>query len=150
MRLGLASGSAEIVMCTDVVSHRGQSCLTRRTTHHRPRTGHGCLWRGQLTKRPTGGIAAPGEDNSPKGPQGAWLPPERTTHQKAHREHGCLMGRTTCQKRTAWGMAASQGGQPSAQWPTGGKNACNGGAKHVKNASLGGHPSTAHRGQTCL
>ena len=58
-------------------------------------------------------------------------------------------------------MAASRGGQPpnspqganlhhwedTQQRPTGGKIACNGGARHVKNASLGGRPSTANRGQ---
>ena len=64
-------------------------------------------------------------------------------------------------KRPAGGMAASRGGQPpngpqgakmhhwedTHQRPTGGNIACNGGARHVKIASLGGHPSKAHGGK---
>ena len=52
-------------------AHRGQSCLTGRTTAHR---GHGCLTGRTTTNGPQGAWLPHGEDNSPKGPQGAWLP----------------------------------------------------------------------------
>ena len=127
MQLGLASGSAEIVMCINVVAYRGKAASRG----------------GQSTTGPAGGMAASGDDRSPKGPQGAKMRHWEDTHQR----------------------------------PTAGKNACNGGAKHVKkcitgrtpidgpreaimpviaeqnimkNASLVGHPSTADRGQKCL
>ena len=78
MQLGLASGSAEIVMCINVVAYRGKAASRG----------------GQSTTGPAGGMAASGEDNSPKGPQGAWLPPEMTTHHKARRGQKCITGRT--------------------------------------------------------
>ena len=133
MQSGLASGSSEIVMCINVVAHRGHGCLTGRTTHQ-------------------------------KGPQGAWLP----------------HGEDNSPKRPTGGMAASRGGQLKEKRPTGGMAASRGGQlpnglqgakcitgrthingpqrtkmpvmeeRNVKNASLGGHPSTAHRGQNFL
>ena len=148
MQSSLASGSAEIVMCINVVTHRGQSCLMEKTTHHKARTGHGCLT---------------GRTTHQKAHRGHGCLTGRTTHQKAHRGHGCLTGRTTTKWPTG-GKNASLGGQPpngpqgakmhhledTHQRPTGGYIACNGGARHVKTASLGGHSSMAHGGKKCV
>ena len=80
-------------MCINAVAHRGQNCLTGRTT----------------TNGPQGAWLPHGEDNSPKGLQRAWLPHGEDNHQrstedmaaslggqltkKARRRHGCLAGR---------------------------------------------------------
>ena len=129
MQSGMASGSSEIVMCINVVAHRG-------------------------AKLPHG------EDNPPQCPQGAWLP--HGEHNSSKRPTG--EDNSLKEKRPAGGMAASQGGQlpnglQGAKCITG-RTHINGPQrtqmpvmeeqKHVKNASLGGHPSTAHRGQECL
>ena len=95
-------------------------------------------------------MAAFGKDNSPKGPQGEWLPHGEDKHQTAHRGQNCITARTT--------LNGPQGAklhhwEDTHQRPTGGNLACNVGARHVKIASLGGHPSMAHGmggGQKCL
>ena len=128
MQSGLASGSSEIVMCINVVAHR------------EAKLPHG---EDNSPKRPTGGMAASRGGQLPNGPQGAKMHYWEDTHQlPTEDKNACNGGAKTCEKCIT--------GRTPIDSPQGSRMPVMEEQKHVKIASLGRHPSTAHRGQECL